>query len=91
MCLTMKYSEEELENMKVPDLRQLCKKHGIGQAGNKSDLVDRLVEFFKEGEGILSADDDEDMLDMEDSLKMNRLEALNLACQHAVCPARTST
>eukprot|EP00971_Amphidinium_carterae_P333091 6467596-Amphidinium_carterae.1 len=36
---------KQLNALRLPELKQLCKEHGVGIAGRKKDLVDRLVEI----------------------------------------------
>ncbi|CAH7688166.1 hypothetical protein BY996DRAFT_6914189 [Phakopsora pachyrhizi] len=40
-------SKTSLTSTKVNDLKVLCQKHGLTVAGNKTDLVNRLLEFYK--------------------------------------------
>ncbi len=35
------YPENELYNLKMQELKEICNKHGIKKSGKKEDLIDR--------------------------------------------------
>ena len=40
-----------VQHFQVPELRKLCKEHGLTSTGKKEELLNRLKEALLEGEG----------------------------------------
>jgi hypothetical protein len=58
-------TEEELNKLTIPKLKELCKSYELAQTGNKAALVERLVAKLSEDAGDEDAGDEEEAEDEE--------------------------
>ena len=45
---------ENLNDLSLPDLKNLCKKHGVSVVGDKKSLIKNLKYFLEPVEGVLN-------------------------------------